>query len=236
MKAFILLFFFFALLDSPSVWAHRDDYINESFVYETLPKNEFEIEYFLDFHKSKPNSDNFFLNSLAFEYGITNRWMVDGIGTVKTTTHGNNSFDRTRVETRYRFSEEGKQPVDVAVSLEYELENEEKIGHFINPRLVLSKDIIPKLNTTLNVFGELRVSQSFRARAGYALALRYPAEAFFRFGIEFQGLHPDPNEMIIVPQIWFALPHEITFKIGNGISLIGTEEQVFVRGVLEAEF
>jgi hypothetical protein len=214
--------------------AHRDDYINETFVFQTLAKGEFEPEYTLDFHKTKADSD-FFSNSLAFEYGITNRWMIDGIGTLKTTTDGDNSFERSRVETRYRFGEEGQHPIDMAVSLEYEFENEGEKEHFLNPRIVFSKDITPKFNTTLNLFSELRVSD-FHARAGYALAMRYPAESFLRYGIEIQGLHPDPNELLIIPQIWLAFPHEITWKLGSGIYVISAEERFFFRSTFEVEF
>lgn len=215
--------------------AHRDDYINETFVYQTIPRKAFEPEYWLDFHKSKSGGPNFFLNSLAFEYGMANHWMIDAIGTLKTTTDGDSSFQRTRFETRYSFSEEGHWPVDLAMSLEYELENDGEKEHFINPRIVLSKDLIPKLNTTLNLFANLR-ADSFKARAGYSMGARYPAEAFLRYGVELQGLHPDPNELVIIPQIWFSLPHEITWKLGSGISLVGTDERFFLRSVLEAEF
>lgn len=215
--------------------AHRDDYINETFVFQTLAKGEFEPEYTLDFHKAKSGPD-FFSNSLAFEYGITSRWMIDGIGTLKTTTGGQNSFRRARAETRYRFGEEGDHIVDTAISLEYEFENDTEKEHFLNPRIVFSKDILPKLNTTLNLFSELRVANDFHARFGYALALRYPAESFLRYGIEIQGLHPGPDELLIIPQIWFAFPHEMTLKLGTGIYAISPNERFFVRSTFEVEF
>jgi len=229
----IFLIVCFAL--SRDALAHRDDYINETFVFQTLAKGEFEPEYTLDFHKSK-SDPNFFANSLAFEYGITNRWMIDGIGTLKTTTDGQNSFHRSRVETRYRFGEEGEHLIDVAMSLEYEFESDVEKEHFLNPRIVLSKDIFPKLNTTLNLFSELRVADSFHARVGYALAMRYPAESFLRYGIEIQGLHPGPNELLIIPQIWLAFPHEITWKLGSGIYAVNSNEWFFFRSTFEVGF
>lgn len=238
MKKRKVFFFLSILILCPwrNVSAHRDDYINETFVYLTLPQRAFEIEYWLDFHESRPGGESSFLNSLAFEYGITSHWMVDGIGTLKTTVDGDSSFGRTRLETRYRFAEEGAWPIDLATSLEYELENEEGREHFISPRLVLSKDLIPKLNTTLNLFTRLRVADDFKAQAGYSLAVRYPAEAFLRYGIEIQGLHPNPNELLIIPQIWFAFPRDITWKLGSGVSPIGTADRFFVRSVFEIEF
>ncbi len=215
--------------------AHRDDYINETFVFQTLAKGEFEPEYTLDFHKARSGPD-FFLNSLAFEYGITNRWMIDGIGTLQTTTGAQNNFHRSRVETRYRFGEEGDHRADLALSLEYEFENETEKEHFLNPRIVLSKDILPQLNTTLNLFSQLRIADSFQARVGYAFAVRYPAEAFLRYGIEIQGLHPGPNELLIVPQIWLSFPHEMTWKLGSGIYAISAGERFFFRSTFEVEF
>lgn len=146
-----------------------------------------------------------------------------------------NHFARSRVETRYRFAEEGAHFIDLATSLEYEWENEDGGEHFISPRLVLSKDITEKLNTTLNLFAELRVSDP-KARFGYALAARYPGESFIRFGAELQGLTPDPNELLVIPQIWFAFAHDITWKLGSGVYLISEEQRFFARTVLEAEF
>lgn len=225
------------------VLAHEDDYLNETFVYQTIEEHEFEPEYGLEFGKTRGDGNSYFLNSLGFEYGITSRWMVDGEGVLRTT-EGDNSFQRAMTETRYRFAEEGQWPVDVAISLEYEFENEAgedefendaEQEHFISPRLILSKDIFPKLNTTLNLFCELNISDSFGARAGYALGLSYPVDTALRYGLEVQGLHPSPNETRVIPQIWFSLPPDITLKLGVGVGFLDTEERFFVRGVVEFE-
>src|SRR5512143_2614957 len=57
--------------------AHRDDYINETFVFETLGAREFEPELTLGDGRSEENG-RFRTAALSFEYGITERWMVDG--------------------------------------------------------------------------------------------------------------------------------------------------------------
>ena len=218
-------------------YAHRDDYLNETFVFQTLHKGEFDPEYSFDYHHARSGHEHFFLNSLAFEAGLTHHLMIDGIATLRTTTSGENSFRRARAETRYRFGEEGDRFIDMATSLEYELENEDgEKEHFLSPRLVLSKDLTEKLNVTLNLFTELRVSESLKARAGYALAMRYPGAAFIRYGVEFQGMHPTPDELLVLPQIWFAFAHETTLKAGFGAYLVHPEEQFFTRLVLEKEF
>lgn len=237
MKKSLLIFLglVVTLFSSNRALAHRDDYINETFVYQTLSKGEFEPEYTLDFHHARKDRKDFFLNSLGFEYGITHAWMVDGIASLKTDTGGDNVFQRSRVETRYRFSEEGVGPIDIATSLEYEWENEEGGDQALIPRLVLSKDIIPKLNTTLNLFSEIGLSEA-KIRAGYALAFRYPAQSFLRYGVELQGKHPSPNELLIVPQIWLAFRHEITWKFGAGAFLVSSRERFLARTVFEAEF
>jgi len=44
----------------------------------------------------------------------------------------------------------------------------------------------------------------------YALGVRYPAEGLLRGGAEFKQA---PGwSAVLFPQIWFALPREITFK------------------------
>lgn len=86
--------------------------------------------------------------------------MVDGRATVDNPDNGKANFDSARLEMRFRFTEEGDWPVDVAFSAEA---NTRRLanGHYqygLEPRLVLSKDFA-KLNFTLNVAEELPVNR-----------------------------------------------------------------------------
>jgi hypothetical protein len=151
---------------------------------------------------------------------------------------GRTSFGRLRSETRYRFSEEGRLPVDLAASLECELETARATGDdretTITPRLVLSRDLSRSLNTTANLDFPVAISGGgleFR----YAIGTRYPAEGFVRVGAEFKQA-PGERSAVLFPQVWFALPDEMTLKLGAGIGLAREDDPVNGRVAFEAEF
>ena len=100
--------------------AHRDDYIDETFVYMTLARNEFELELWGEGRGGNGRRPSAWY-TVASEYGITSRWTIDGAGQW-TQDRDPLRFGRLRLETRYRFSEEGSLPVDLAASAEYESE------------------------------------------------------------------------------------------------------------------
>jgi hypothetical protein len=74
------------------------------------------------------DSDQFTRHHLALEYGITDHWMIDGRVT-GLDEHGFH-LDSSRLETRYRFFDEGTLPIDIAVSGEVNTHRDEH-GHQI---------------------------------------------------------------------------------------------------------
>jgi hypothetical protein len=218
------------LLGAASAFAHREDYIDETLVFVTLDRGEVEPEYWFDVGRA--DSDRFMRHHLALEYGITDHWMIDGRVT-ELDAHGFH-LDSSRLETRYRFFDEGTLPVDIAVSLEVNSQRNEQ-GHQsfgIEPRLILSKDF-GKLNLTANLAEEIPVSpkhSSFEIRGGW----RYDASHLFRLGAE---LRYDTAEraVSVIPQISFAFPHDVTLKTGYSYDFSATHER-FVRVALEVGF
>src|SRR5262245_30410767 len=106
--------------------AHRDDYIDETFVYMTLERHEFELEVWGE-ARVAPTHDTQGWYTLAFESGVTSRWTLDGAAQVIQRS-GGADLGRFRSETRYRFAEEGRWPLDLAASAEYELETRSVTG------------------------------------------------------------------------------------------------------------
>jgi hypothetical protein len=238
-------------LSATPALAHRDDYLNETFVFQTLEAHEFEPEVWLDFGPAKDDRPRFTAWSAAFEYGLTKHWMVDGFAGWTDPAGEAASLHRLRAETRVRFGEEGDRRVDVAASFEIEYEKlrepavpgspvrpEVEKDWSLTPRLVLSRDLPHEWNVTLNldVARELHEGRSDRWTPGYALAARYPREAFLRYGVELRQDFGEERESFVVPQVWFSLPHEATLKIGAGIDLDGPSRQHFLRTVFEVEF
>ena len=231
-RALRLLVIGLSLLPARMALAHREDYIDETLVFQTLEEHALELEYWFDYG-TRPEGD-FTRHNVALEYGITDHLMIDGRATVDDPDSGNANFDSARLEVRRRFAEEGDWPVDIALSAEantHRLEN----GHYqygFEPRLVLSKDF-GKLNFTLNVAEELPIN---RGAPGVELAsgVRYDATNLLRFGSE---LKYDVHERsgAVIPQIWLAFPHDITFKAGYSKGFDQNRED-FVRFVIEVEF
>ena len=231
----IVLFSFFASQDL--ALAHREDYIDESLVYLTLEKGEIEPEYWLDFgHQENKDSGKevlFLRHSFALEYGITEHWMIDGRGSIKNARHEETQFESGRFEKRYRFFEEGTKPIDVAVSLEANTERKEHAQEpAIEPRLILSKDF-KQLNFTLNLPEEIFLKTGELAFVP-AWGFRYNTTHMLRFGCEMK-YNTHSHEDSVIPQIWFALPHDITIKLGYSFGFNHNEES-FGRVVLEKGF
>src|SRR5438105_2140381 len=55
--------------------AHREDFIDETLVYQTLERGEFEPEYWFDYGHRSDVSRDFMRHNLAAEFGITEHWM-----------------------------------------------------------------------------------------------------------------------------------------------------------------
>jgi hypothetical protein len=143
-----------------------------------------------------------------------------------------------RLETRYRFSEEGRLPLDLAASAEYERELQEPTGDYeqtLTPRIVVSRDLLKQFNTTLNLDFPIALPAGNSVSFAWSFAARYLDEGFARYGIELKQ-HASAHQAVVFPQIWFALPRRMTLKLGVGIGLTPQTEPVVGRAVFEAEF
>jgi len=225
----------FLLIYSEFTFAHRDDYIDETLVYVTVEKAEVEAEYWFDYGYQSSRQKNFLRHTIATEWGITDRWMVDIRTTLKKEMNDNTTFDSGRIESRYRFFNEGDLPVDIAVSWEINWKRLENgsIQTRVEPRLILSKDLNEKLNITFNLSEEIPLDSN-QATLQTALGFRYNWSGFVRFGSEFQYDSVE-NAGSVIPQMWFALPYDIALKAGYSIGFDRNKEN-FGRIALEVEF
>jgi len=243
---FVLSVAAWSILAGTPLWAHRDDYINETFVFQTLGEREFESEFWLDYAPAKDDLPSSRTYAAAFEYGVTKHWMVDGFAGWLDEAGEGFALQRLRTETRMRFGEEGDRPVDLAASFEVEYERQKdpaagteiEKSLLLTPRLVMSRDLPHEINVTLNLdlTRELRDHGEDRWTPGVALAARYPREAFLRYGIEAREEFGEERDALLVPQVWLSFPHEATLKFGAGIDLAGAHRQGFLRTVFEVEF
>ena len=154
----ILLHCSFFVLCAVTVYAIGEDYIDETLVYDTLERGAVEPGYWFDI--GRDDSGQFMRHNLVLEYGITDHWMIDGRATGLDERRDGFHFDSSRLETRYRFFDEGMLPIDIAASGEIN-SNRDETGHQIvgiEPRLILSKQL-GKLNMTFNLSAEFPFSR-----------------------------------------------------------------------------
>jgi hypothetical protein len=223
-----------------SIWplvsyGHKDDYLNETFVYRTLEHGELELEYWFDYHELKPSGAGNYQHTLSAEYGFTNLWMAD-IALNYGNLESSNSYElsRWRLETRRRFGEEGSRTPDVALSLELEGEKSASEWDYqITPRIVLSHDFRAKLNTTLNLFVGIGVGHEAATAPGYNFGVRYPGEGVLRIGTEVIQTFDHTVASLIIPQIWILPWEEGVLKIGYA-KAYGSQERYFLRVAFEA--
>jgi hypothetical protein len=182
----ILLCPFFALC-ATTVYAIGEDYIDETLVFAALDRGAVEPGYWFDI--GRDDSAQFMRHNLVLEYGITDHCLIDGRATGLDERRDGFHFDSSRLETRYRFFDEGILPVDIAASSEINSKRDAN-GHQIvgiEPRLILSKNL-GNLNLTFNFAVEFpfnRHSPSVETRGG----LQYDVTSFFNFGTELRYRH-----------------------------------------------
>ncbi len=213
--------------------ASGDDYIDETFVYSTLRRGEFELEGVGDARggASRPTRT---LGTTGFEYGLTDRWTIDAGGSWDHLA-GGNGFSRLRAETRVRLGEAGRGPLDAGVSVEYE---HERAGDgwedTVAPRIVLSRALAARLDTSLNLDFPLPLEGGGEAGFVWALGVRYPVDGTWRGGIEYRQ-EPDERLATVFPQLWFIPRPEWTLKLGAGIGMTPSTTPLIARLALEIE-
>ncbi len=220
---------------APCAHAHRDDYLDETIVYLTLEESEVETEYWFDYGRDRGEDTNFSRHHAAVEWGILERWMVDGRATLRTDGSDRTAFDGGRVETRYRFGDEGEHFVDIALSAEmnWERDEQDRLVAGVEPRLILSKDLHEKLNLTLNLSEELPLNSDVAAFL-IAAGVRYNWTQLVRCGVEW---HHDTESGggSIIPQVWFAFRSGLTVKLGYSAGYAANQED-YGRVAFEYEF
>ena len=218
-------------------WGHREDYLNKTFVYQTVEPRELELEYWAAYGSatSSPARLVEWEQTGAVEYGLKGHWMVEGSTTFRRLPGGDFRYLVTRVESRFRLFEEGVKILDPAFSVEYSHSNENgKAEHIIEPTFVVSKDL-SRLNLTLDFSLAKAVNTDEKAEAGYALAGRYDFRRL-RLGLEAQGEFAHNSPHYIIPQVHLLLPHDITPKLGVGIRHSGQGEKLFIKFIMEVGF
>ncbi len=218
--------------------AHRDDFLNETEVYLTLERGELEFEYWFDagrLSSGAPDEADFTRHSLAAELGVARRWTADARATVIAPEGERSRFDSWRLETRYRFKDEGVWPVDVAASIELSAEREHEGPRDValEPCLILSRDLTRSWNVVVNLGAEVPVEESEPTAGLAALGTRFDWSAI-RVGSEVQ-YDFRRHAGWAIPQISFVFTPELILNLGYAARL-NREIESFARAALEVDF
>lgn len=221
----------FFLASTSGALAHRDDYLDETFVYRTVDQGATEFEPAFEFN-TPPSGKDFWRYRLGVEHGLTDHLMIDGFAALDDA-RGGYGLGLWRLETRYRFGEENPHGLSPAVSLEYEDDRAEG-DRRLTPRLVLNRDF-ERFNITLNLFREFRVAGPERSAWGYALGLRYGDEGTrFRYGVELHQTFGREVRAVLIPQLFIRLFGGADMKVGYARGLTA-ESESFFRVLFEFE-
>lgn len=217
------------------LYAHKDDYLNETFVYRTVDRGELELEYWFDYHQLTRLETGHYQHTLSAEYGFTGFWMADfALNYSNLSSSDSYQLSRWRLETRRRFGEEGSHTPDIAASLELEGEKSAAEWNYqITPRIVLSHDFSTKLNTTLNLFVGIGIGRDATISPGYNFGVRYPEYGALRIGAEVIQTFDHHVTSLLIPQVWILPWPEGVLKFGYA-KAHGSQERYFLRVAFEA--
>jgi len=223
-----------ALILPATATAHKEDYLDETFVYQTMEEGVLALEYRSRyFDRSKDRlTNNYWNNSLFVEYGLTEQTMFE-VRSSWGTPESDSEFAGGFAQLRHRFGEEGEYFIDPAVAIEYESERENgKLSDAITGVLVLSKDI-GDFNMTLNYAKSYALGSDDNLENKKSFGVRYPRHGI-RWSIEYKDL--GKSKRYILPAVQLAVSHGVSLKLGVGKGINKQSPRYLAAALLEIEF
>lgn len=214
--------------------AHKEDYLDETFVYQTMEEGVLELEYRTRYFDRSDDreTDNYWNNSLFVEYGLTDRTMVE-IRSAWGTHESDNQFAGGFAQLRHRFGEEGEYFIDPAFAIEYETERKDgKLDDFISGVLILSKDI-NDFNITMNYAKPYALGDGENPDAKKSFGIRYPRHGI-RWSIEYKDL--SKSQRYVLPAVQLPVAHDVSLKLGIGKGVNDQSPRYLAAALLEIEF
>ena len=220
--------------------ATGNDFLDETIVARGLERGEMGFELATDLRHDVLDHWQAFYQP-AVEFGPTSRLTFELVSVFVSRGAGL-EYAGWRGESRCRISNLETWPVQVALSLEYEVENSAAkhvvTEKSVRPGIVLSGEPVKKWLLTGNLGpGYLLENLPLKARtaANWALGLRYPEGGEFKAGFEVRhaGLE---RETRFSPQLWLELPGEIRIRAGFTVGRYSRPYRNLSRLIVEKEF
>lgn len=228
--------------------AHLRDYlVNQP--YYTARQGEVELEIYSDYNLRDFDRDS--THSLKqqyeLEYGVTHRWQIAYYEVVKWDRTDDWHREALKVETKYRFAEAGKWPVDIALYGEWEAPNgrQATASDVLEGKLILSKDVGP-WNLVMNLIAERKINQHDLWGLSYTAGVSYPIRPTARLGLELKetlgnpegefGLRTKTHRLQLVPGIYASLTPHVRVLFGPAIGLSKAADDLQLKSLVEIEF
>lgn len=214
--------------------AHKDDYLDETFVYQTMEEGVLSLEYRSRYFDQSRDllTNNYWNNGLFAEYGLSENTMIE-VRSAWGTAEGNNEFAGGFAQIRHRFGEEGEYFIDPAIAFEYEAERENgELKNSLSGLLVLSKDI-GDFNMTFNYSKSYGLNNSENPADQKSFGIRYPRHGI-RWSLEYKDL--GISKRYLLPAVQIPVAHDISLKLGAGRGVNKQSPNYMLAVLLEFEF
>jgi hypothetical protein len=234
MKNTLIASLFGLLILPATVMAHKEDYLDETFVYQTMEEGVLALEYRSRyFDRSEDRQfDSYWNNSLFVEYGLAERTMIE-VRSAWGTPESDDQFAGGFAQLRHRFGNEGDYFIDPAFAIEYETEREnDTLKDALTGVLILSKDI-GSFNMTLNYAKPYALGSSNNPEDKKSFGIRYPSHGI-RWSIEYKDL--GKSKRYVLPAVQLPITHGVPLKLGVGKGVNNQSPRYLAAALLEIEF
>lgn len=218
-------------------FAHQRDYlVNQS--YHTAGRGEFEVEMHNDLNLKDLDNDDTYnsKHQMEFEYGLTNRLQLAYYEVFTWDRPNDWQRDAFKIETKYRFSESGALPIDVALYGEYKNPNGHREGASdeLEGKLIVSRDFGP-WNLIANLITEREINTHEDWQWEYTAGVSYALSPKARVGLELKENLGD-HKLQLVPGIYASLTPNVRVLFGPAIGLTHASNDLEIKSIAEIEF
>ena len=226
------------ILLAPKPEAAFGDYLFSQ-EYDTVQKGEFETDLYNNFNMPKSNKDNTYNSEheVELEYGLTDHLQLAAYEVFTWDNSENWQQDSLKAETKYRFLESGKLPVDITLYGEYKNPNGSRDAHSdeLEGRLILSRDFGP-WNVTGNLVAERKINEHEDLQWEYDAGVSCAVKPQVRLGLEIRETLRDSREFQLMPMIAANLTPHVRVLFGPAFGLTRAADDIQLNSITEIEF
>jgi len=230
-----------------TAFAHLRDYL-VSQQYYTAKKGEFEIELYSDLNLVEADNSgrNTSKHQIEFEYGLTDHWQWAYYEVYTWDRSSDWERDEFKIETKYRFAESGRLPVDIALYAEYK--NPDGSRHTrsdeLELKLILAKHFGP-WHFIANGITERKLNAGDHWEVAYTLGGSRLLNPRTRLGVELKhtlgdidefGVHQKGHALQVIPGLYYSPSSNTRVLIGPAIGLTRAADDLQLKSIFEVEF